>query len=154
MFTIMKTMPCRRNVSDMTNAERAAFVNAVKSLKAAGGYDPFVLTHQQAMDTATPSGSDPRDRNAAHRGPSFPPWHREFLIRLEDDLRAINSSVAIPYWDWATDAALPDPRVARSGPLTSWEATATRETATSSRAVHSARANGWSSIAVEAQPGR
>lgn len=62
-----------------------------------------------AQCKGTPPGTDPRIRNAAHRGPAFLPWHREFLMRLEQDLRAVEPSVAIPYWDWASDAALPDP---------------------------------------------
>ncbi|MGZ8410614.1 MAG: tyrosinase family protein, partial [Hyphomicrobium sp.] len=36
--------------------------------------------------------SEPRDanyRNGAHRGPSFLPWHREFLMQVEADLRSI-----------------------------------------------------------------
>jgi hypothetical protein len=28
---------------------------------------------------------------------------------VEADLRAIDSSIAIPYWDWTVDAAMPDP---------------------------------------------
>ena len=116
MFTIVRKLPCRRNVNNMQADEKAAFVNAVKNLKAAGGYDPYVLSHQDAMDQGTPPGTNPLIRNAAHRGPAFLPWHREFLRLLELDLRNIDSSVAIPYWDWAADEALPDPTTA-----TVWE---------------------------------
>ena len=35
-----------------------------------------------------------------HGNPTFLPWHRELLRRLELDLQAIDSSVTIPYWDW------------------------------------------------------
>ena len=52
----------------------------------------------------------PRSRNAAHRGPAFLPWHREFLRRFELDLQRVsgNSNLGVPYWDWAADAADPD----------------------------------------------
>ena len=39
----------------------------------------------------------------------FLPWHREFLLQVEMDLRTIDSSISIPYWDWTADAAMPDP---------------------------------------------
>ena len=45
-------------------------------------------------------------RNLAHRGPIFLPWHREFLRRFELDLQEEVPGVALPYWDWAADAAL------------------------------------------------
>jgi hypothetical protein len=31
------------------------------------------------------------------------------LLQVEADLRAIDSSISIPYWDWTADAAMPDP---------------------------------------------
>lgn len=109
MFTLVETLPCRRNVANLLPSERTAFVAAVKAAKAAGDYDPFVLVHQDAMDHGTPSGTSPGTRNAAHRGPAFLPWHREFLRRFEEVLRALDPVVAVPYWDWAGDAALADP---------------------------------------------
>lgn len=41
------------------------------------------------------------------RGPGFLPWHRAFLLHVENDLRAIAPSITIPYWDWTEDAAEP-----------------------------------------------
>ena len=66
MFTIVRKLPCRRNVKDLLPSERAAYVNAVKTLKSSGGYDPYVLLHQNAMNQGTPPGTDPNVRNAAH----------------------------------------------------------------------------------------
>src|SRR5206468_3778310 len=66
------------------------FVSAVLTLKANGTYDNYVVDHMGAMA-------------AAHRGPAFLPWHREFLRRFEQDLRAIDSQVTLPYWDWTVD---------------------------------------------------
>jgi hypothetical protein len=62
-----------------------------------------------AMANATPPTVSSNVRNSAHRGPAFLPWHREFLRRFEQDLRAEVPGVALPYWDWASDAALADP---------------------------------------------
>ena len=55
---------------------------------------------------------EPRDanyRNGAHRGPAFLPWHREFLMQLEQELQTIEPETFIPYWDWTQDAALSEP---------------------------------------------
>ena len=43
----------------------------------------------------------------AHGTPQFLPWHRWFMYFVETELRKINSSIAIPYWDWSYDAQKP-----------------------------------------------
>lgn len=80
-------MGCRKNLTKLTLAERTAFVNAVVSLKNSGGYDTFIDQHQGAM-------------GHGHGGPAFFPWHREYILRFEKALQAIDSSVNLPYWDW------------------------------------------------------
>ncbi len=72
-------------------------------------YDVFVFWHHQSMMVMTPPTQT--DRNAAHSGPAFLPWHRYFLLTLERFLRqALNDdSFRIPYWDWNADADLPNP---------------------------------------------
>ncbi len=66
-------------------------------------YDLFVVWHHRAMETFTPPTQG--DRNAAHRGPVFLPWHRFMLILLELQLQPVlnDPNVALPYWDWAAD---------------------------------------------------
>ncbi len=104
-------MAVRKNALTLSAAEKTAFVNAVKALKANGTYDQYVLQHVQAMAHGTPPGTAPSIRNAAHRGPAFFPWHREYLHRLELDLQQVSEdpNMGIPYWDWAADSALPNP---------------------------------------------
>ena len=72
-------------------------------------YDSFVFWHHQTMMLMTPPTQS--DRNAAHSGPSFLPWHRYFLVTLEGFLRrAVNDDqFRIPYWDWSADAELDEP---------------------------------------------
>jgi tyrosinase len=72
-------------------------------------YDVFVFWHHQSMMLMTPPGQN--DRNAAHSGPAFLPWHRYFLLTLEGFLQqAVNdTNFRIPYWDWCADAELPNP---------------------------------------------
>ncbi len=69
-------------------------------------YDLFVAWHHIAMFTFTPPSQG--DRNAAHRGPVFLPWHRFMLILLELQFQRVlgDQSFGIPYWDWAADGEL------------------------------------------------
>jgi len=74
--------------------------------------------HFNAMMHLTPAPGDPPPnpdpsvqmlyRNAAHSGPAFFPWHREMILRYERDLASAmgEPDFALPYWDWAADAAL------------------------------------------------
>ena len=50
-------------------------------------YDLFVVWHHLAMSTFTPPTQG--DRNAAHRGPVFCPWHRFMLRQLELNLQRV-----------------------------------------------------------------
>jgi len=85
-------MGCRKNLARLTIAERQAFTNAVNQLRANGDYSTYVRQHEGAM-------------GHGHGGPAFFPWHREYLLRFEQDLQAIDPSVSVPYWDW-TEANL------------------------------------------------
>lgn len=80
-------MGCRKNLTRLTVAERQAFTSAVNQLRTNGGYDTYVQQHQGAM-------------GHGHGGPAFFPWHREFILRFERDLQAIDPTVSLPYWDW------------------------------------------------------
>jgi tyrosinase len=76
-------------------------------------YDLFVVWHHVAMNTLTPPTQP--DRNAAHGGPVFLPWHRFMLILLELHLQRVlnDEDFGLPYWDWAADGDLsPDQQVA------------------------------------------
>lgn len=80
-------MIVRKNVVDLTPEEKAAFVNAVKSLKNTipegnkiSIYDQFVLEHVLTMGFDLFAGSKgPAKVNPAHALPAFLPWHRQFL---------------------------------------------------------------------------
>jgi tyrosinase len=98
-------------------------------------WDLFVIWHWAAMQLVT----SPRAamRNLAHGGPVFLPWHRLYLLRLEQQLQrhSGDADAGLPYWDWAvaggdlptaqqltqplwTDAFLGQPRgTVTTGPL-------------------------------------
>jgi tyrosinase len=91
-------MGVRKNQSKLTASERNLFVKAMLAIKRRGDYDDLVRIHTDRMtsdwDTGQPVG---------HIGPSFLPWHREYLIRLEQALQSIDPRVTIPYWNWTVD---------------------------------------------------
>jgi len=71
-------------------------------------YDFFVFWHHRAMMLPTPPTQ--RDRNAAHTGPVFLPWHRYMLLMLEFYLRdSVGDDFRMPYWNWAEDAEMAQP---------------------------------------------
>jgi tyrosinase len=93
-------MGVRRNQRALTSTERSAFVRAVIALKRRGDYDELVRVHAERMMTDWDGGPA-----VAHLGPSFLPWHREYLLRFERGLQSIDPSVTLPYWDWTLDAS-------------------------------------------------
>jgi tyrosinase len=99
----------RKNQSEMNRYEKEAFINAVLALKrkpsqtfppSQNRYDDYVLIHAMAM---THTGGKHSASMQAHQGPAFLPWHREFILRFELDLKSIDTRVTLPYWDWAAD---------------------------------------------------
>jgi tyrosinase len=84
-------MGMRKNQATLTANEKARFVAAVLQLKANGGHDLYVRQHRDLFNANI------------HRTAWFFPWHREFLLRLERDLQAIDPTVTLPYWDWTID---------------------------------------------------
>jgi tyrosinase len=92
----------RKNASSLTTDEKLNFVDAVLGLKKKPSpwvdglsvYDTFVLWHRDAFGCAAMT---------AHMGPAFFPWHRKFVLLFEEQLRLIEPTVTVPYWDWAVD---------------------------------------------------
>lgn len=122
-------MKCRKNIrkliqeynaappADQPNTALIKFRDAVVALKAAPSqlapphtqasrYDDYVYIHQQSM-----AGHNDPGPHAGHRGPTFFPWHREFLRQFENDLRDVSGdpSICLPYWNWTQDQQPADP---------------------------------------------
>lgn len=115
--------PVRRSIADP--GVRDAFVQGVLALKRenlgptttrfripgpaapVSTWDLFVVWHHRAMMRMTPPNQ--RDRNAAHSGPVFLPWHRLMLVLLELQLQRVlgDPEFGLPYWDWAADGDRP-----------------------------------------------
>jgi tyrosinase len=109
-------MDVRKNIYDLTDTELALLQQAIYQMKANGKYDDFVMRHHLAAQQKTLLfPGEVTDRNIAHGGPAFLPWHRVFIREFEQALQAEVPGVTLPYWDWAADSAL-----GKSAPL--WNA--------------------------------
>jgi tyrosinase len=100
----------RISATQLTTAQRAAYVAAVLRLKATPSpydsthtlsyYDQFVYWHQQLSHCQQ---TDPLNSHQmwGHAGPMFLAWHREFLALFQAALNSVSDHpIAIPYWDW------------------------------------------------------
>lgn len=101
----------RRNIYSLRPDEVTRLINAINTLRANGTYDRFMQEHMQAMMTMTPLDDPISDRNAAHRGPVFLPWHRAFIWEFEQELRRVDPSVSLPYWAFEQENAASIPLV-------------------------------------------
>jgi tyrosinase len=106
----------RKNVKDLTEAEKSAFVKAVKQLKVKVNekriplWDELVAIHAAIMDIFMDHNFrfdllfffflKCRSKRVlmGHRTPSFLPWHRYFILSLEKMLQDVDPSVTVPYW--------------------------------------------------------
>jgi hypothetical protein len=114
-------MRCRKNISKHSADEKESLRLAFLKLKDASAfpstnaaaqadgavskYDDYVWIHHDVMM-----------KGGGHQEPSFLPWHREFLRRIEIDLRAAslltskpNPDLTLPYWSWSKAHGSADP---------------------------------------------
>jgi tyrosinase len=120
---LIKMIVTRSNILN-NESIRDKFISGVKLLKEdrihpnwPNTYDIFIIWHFTAMMTPTPNDGSERFRNAAHGGPVFLPWHRWFLLVLENHLQRVlgDSNFGLPYWDWGADGDLPEDQQTSSG---------------------------------------
>ena len=78
----------RKNANALRPAERDRFLSAFAQLNDQG-HGRFVDFRNMHTNAGSPQ---------AHGAPGFLPWHRAYLLDLERELQAIDSSVALPYW--------------------------------------------------------
>ena len=102
-------MGIRREATSLSPTERDRYLGAVKTLKSTialsrGGerisvYDQFVAIHLGVTRRWLNAGLA-FIGDGGHGNSGFLPWHREFLLRYERELQAVDPSVTLPYWDW------------------------------------------------------
>jgi len=127
----------RKNLMELTPKEKHDLIYALKEAKKAGTYNGPPITgvkdknssnFHAAYDAATSfhgypglcggpgaegagTPNDPPGGCCIHGYSTFLPWHRLFMIQLEDSLRSNPkyANVTLPYWDWTAQnfTALP-----------------------------------------------
>lgn len=87
-------MGVRKSSRSLTDDEKKRFTEALDEVNAAGLQGviaEFARLHKSLFDLGI------------HRSSHFLPWHREFVVRFERRLQAVDASVSIPYWDASSD---------------------------------------------------
>src|SRR5713226_7529113 len=94
-------MPTRKRASAMAVPDQQRFKNVINQLNLSGFYGPFVAHHADMMHRMHGSmGPVGRQR--------FLPWHRLYLLKLEQAMQAIDPAAFIPYWRWTKDRGIPN----------------------------------------------
>jgi tyrosinase len=93
----------RKNFYSLKPEQQKLVVDTIVESKKRGIYDQYVVWHAQTMSIMTKQDNENTGRNAAHEGPVFLPWDREFLRRFELDLQGINPEFSLPYWKWEVE---------------------------------------------------
>lgn len=85
----------RKDQASLSETEQGRFVCALNTLINNGAYGQLVAIHAQV--------------HYQHGSQRFLPWHRVYLLILEQALRSIHPDVSIPYWDWtkASEQSIP-----------------------------------------------
>lgn len=84
----------RRNQRSLTADQQNRFLNAFTQINAVNALGPLVDIHSNAI-------------HQMHGNPRFLPWHRIYLIRMEELLQMVDPTVCIPYWKSSEDQAFP-----------------------------------------------
>ena len=92
----------RRNEAGLSIDERNRFVAAYNACISNGTIGELVAIHANMTHRHHGTMSGP----IAYR--RFLPWHRRFLLRLQEALQNEDPGVIIPYWRWAANRRLPD----------------------------------------------
>lgn len=89
----------RRNITTISDDERARFVHAIQELDVLEIYSgkTYWDLQEDTHKAAHIAGAD------VHGGPAFLGWHREICNRFELLLRMIDADLSLYYWDWTTD---------------------------------------------------
>jgi tyrosinase len=97
------TVVVRKRSSTMTATEQDRFVRVMRTLINAPGdpnpYGTLVGIHAGDHQMHGFMGAAGVQR--------FLPWHREYLLKMEQIGRALDSQFFLPYWDWTTEREIP-----------------------------------------------
>ena len=85
----------RKEWRSMTQVERCRYVTVVHTVSTTqpwkSCYDELIKIHQDEFSSGI------------HGQNFFLPWHRWFILALENLLRQVDCSITVPYWDWSLE---------------------------------------------------
>jgi tyrosinase len=84
----------RKDHRMLTSDEQSRFLNAFTQINAMGALGPLVDIHSNAI-------------HQMHGNPRFLPWHRIYLLRMEELLMMVDPTVCIPSWKSSEEQAFP-----------------------------------------------
>nr|AYD59981.1 hemocyanin type 2 [Haliotis discus hannai] len=87
----------RKNLKDLSEGEVESLRSAFLQLQNDGVYENIAKFHGK------PGLCDDNGRKVAccvHGMPTFPQWHRLYVLQVENALLERGSAVSVPYWDW------------------------------------------------------
>ena len=84
----------RKDHRTLTADEQNRFLNAFTQINAMNALGPLVDIHSNAS-------------HQMHANPRFLPWHRIYLLRMEELLMSVDPTVCIPYWNSSDEQAFP-----------------------------------------------
>ena len=84
----------RKDHRALTTDEQNRFLNAFTQVNALNALGPLVDIHSNSI-------------HQMHSNPRFLPWHRIYLLRLEELLMMVDPTVCIPYWKSSEEQAFP-----------------------------------------------
>lgn len=84
----------RRNQRSLSTDQQNRFLNAFTQVNNLGALGPLVDIHANGA-------------HQMHGNPRFLPWHRIYLLRLEELLQMVDPTVCIPYWKSSEDQSFP-----------------------------------------------
>src|SRR5712691_4377972 len=93
----------RKSAFALTAAEQNLYISGINQLNSGPtptAYARLVADHR-----------DMSHRMHGNMGPvgrqRFLSWHRDYLLKLEQQMQALNPAAFIPYWRWSVNRALP-----------------------------------------------
>jgi tyrosinase len=84
----------RKDHRKLTTDEQNRFLNAFMQINAINALGPLVDIHANTI-------------HQMHGNPRFLPWHRIYLLRMEELLMMVDPTVCIPYWKSSEEQAFP-----------------------------------------------
>ena len=87
-------MCVRKDHRALTADEQNRFLNAFTQINAMNALGPLVDIHSNAV-------------HQMHGNPRFLPWHRIYLLKMEELLMTVDPTVCLPYWKSSEEQAFP-----------------------------------------------